>query len=284
MKKILSAISNPEDIPFFNLLLESEKAKSGNELIGIAKHVVKEYSLTDEGAAAYITFEGFDWYTLLYCTDKPVFKEIATKNGIIIDNFSHIDTGSYDVITINYKEPLMDDVTAKVKVIWDADGHEDELPRTVTLAGFNPSQDIADRLSDEYGFCVRSYSVSFLDTESTVNSISGLVEKVVDRYTDYDNDTELNSLFFDFPVSMKKKDILQAYGEIQSKINGDIVEQAKDGQNIPYYETCFADEPEFQEIYTGNCKEFLESFNDRDQFRRYDEDDDGVRWKLSFIL
>ena len=98
-----------------------------------------------------------------------------------------------------------------------------------------------------------------------------LYNYVTDEYRKYD--TELNGLFFDVPVQMPEYEILQAYRELQKDINGDDVVFLKDetefvlhdgetrvfGTVMPIVEGCG-----FDDIYTGNCREFLESFNGKE--------------------
>lgn len=69
------------------------------------------------------------------------------------------------------------------------------------------------------------------------------------------HDTELNGLFFDFPVEMEKKEILQAYEELQYRINGD--------------EVTYPATPSLSEVYKGNCKDFLEGLNGEEGYHRY---------------
>ena len=99
-----------------------------------------------------------------------------------------------------------------------------------------------------------------------------LSSKVIGDY--FNGDSELTSLFFDFNVSMKKRDILTEYGYIQMKINADTVVQYKDGREYDYNEPEFASEPEYGEVYTGNCMEFLESLNGQEVFRRYTDEEE----------
>ncbi len=88
------------------------------------------------------------------------------------------------------------------------------------------------------------------------------------------DDVELSSLFFDFNIKMKKVDILETYAELQDTINGDDVVRMENGG--PVDELIPAGE--FEDVYEGNCKEFLERFNDGNivdgyVFARFDGDD-----------
>ncbi len=114
--------------------------------------------------------------------------------------------------------------------------------------------------------------------------------------------TELSSLFFDFDVKMAKGKLLQIYADIQQQINGD---------SVVYLENPVFFRPqsgEFRhivegkrgniitdknrnEIYEGNYRSFLESFNGREHdtglYRIMDaeETEDGLirGIKLDFI-
>lgn len=80
-----------------------------------------------------------------------------------------------------------------------------------------------------------------------------LCKKVTDDYCSYS--TELNGLFFDFPVKMEKGEILEAYAELMDCINGDDV--------------VYPAGPHLKEIYKGNCKDFLEGLNGAEGYHRY---------------
>lgn len=101
-----------------------------------------------------------------------------------------------------------------------------------------------------------------------------LKNHVKSEYAKYD--TELNSLFFDIQVKMPQYDILQAYACIQKEINGDEVIRLSDpainaeNTELPTIQTIRGTKeqliPEncYTDIYEGNCKDFLESFNDQE--------------------
>ena len=80
-----------------------------------------------------------------------------------------------------------------------------------------------------------------------------LCRKVTDDY--YSHETEINGLFFDFPVEMPKGEILEAYAELMDHINGD--------------EVIYPTSPSLSEVYKGNCKDFLEGFNGAEGYHRY---------------
>ena len=91
-----------------------------------------------------------------------------------------------------------------------------------------------------------------------------MYNQVKDEYDHYD--VELNSLFFDFPVRMKKADILTTYASLQHDINGDDVLRIENGKE---QDELIPNNPEFDEVYEGNCKDFLESFNGSERFCRF---------------
>ena len=59
----------------------------------------------------------------------------------------------------------------------------------------------------------------------SIKTSQELYEHVMSEYKKYD--TELNSLFFDFPVHMSKSDILVTYEHLQHDINGDCIIKLK---------------------------------------------------------
>lgn len=104
-----------------------------------------------------------------------------------------------------------------------------------------------------------------------ITTANELENYIYDEYRKYD--TELNGLFFDVQVKMVKKDILTAYANIQKNINGDDVlrllepeleDIGEERPNIWGTDTDLIPEGEYEEIYEGNCKDFLESFNDKE--------------------
>lgn len=100
--------------------------------------------------------------------------------------------------------------------------------------------------------------------KKTITDSNELYKYVANDYCEYDQ--ELSSLHFDVDVSMKKKDILEVYQQIQGDINGDeVCRLNNDGSEADD----FIPEGEYEDIYTGNCKDFLESFNDKNIFARY---------------
>ena len=126
------------------------------------------------------------------------------------------------------------------------------------------AREIYQKACDHYDDFNRAWA-SIIE-ENTIKTPDSMYKHVMDEYNKYD--TELNGLFFDFRVRMQKKDIMRTYAKLQSDINGDWVlrfanDKGKD-ELIP-------NTPEWDEIYEGNCKDFLESFNGSDEFRRYND-------------
>lgn len=110
---------------------------------------------------------------------------------------------------------------------------------------------------------------------SDENKVYTNKEEIENRvYEDYRKyDTELNSLFFDFQVKAPEKVLLETYAEIQHTINGDYVIRLEDPEiegtgdcdsNIWGKEVDLIPEGEYDEIYEGNFKNFLESFNEKE--------------------
>lgn len=106
----------------------------------------------------------------------------------------------------------------------------------------------------------------------TLKTAKELYDHVAQEYRKYD--TELNGLFFDVLVQMPKYEILMAYQQLQEDLNGDDVVLLKDETEFVMYggETGVFGTilpimagSGFDEIYAGNCKEFLESFNGNEE-------------------
>lgn len=89
--------------------------------------------------------------------------------------------------------------------------------------------------------------------ESIITTKEDLRRHVLEDYNQYA--TELNGLFFDFMVEMPKREILEACAELQFRLNGDDVE--------------YPDQKGLDEVYKGNCKDYLESLNSADGYHRY---------------
>ena len=108
-------------------------------------------------------------------------------------------------------------------------------------------------------------------SDIVLTTVDELENYIYDEYRKYD--TELNGLFFDVNVKMKEKDIIIAYANIQKNINGDDVirllepeiKHENDGDNYIWgIDADLIPENEYENMYEGNCKDFLESFNDKE--------------------
>lgn len=122
---------------------------------------------------------------------------------------------------------------------------------------------------------------------------NSIIDKVCINYQE--DDTELTSLFFDFPVKADKNLLLEAYSHIQKTCNGDTVvrlinpvltkngeEKELEGEKMDAFFT-----EEENGIYEGNYKDFLESFNGRELetgiCRLMDNEMDGNTTKGSLL-
>ena len=118
--------------------------------------------------------------------------------------------------------------------------------------------------------------VDYLATGSPIETKEALYWYVRNDYMKYDQ--ELSSLHFDVKVRMPKRDILETYKYLQKDINGDEVVRLVNGVES----SIFIPRGEYKDIFNGNCKDFLESFNEKEAetgFCRYDGDE-----RLDFIL
>lgn len=96
-------------------------------------------------------------------------------------------------------------------------------------------------------------------------------KKVREEY--FSSDTALNSAYFDFDVRMSQGEIMRAYADLQEEINGDIViiidkpviVAAFNGDSTIFGFEKEIDDNFMREFYEGNMKEFLESFNGKEQ-------------------
>lgn len=114
--------------------------------------------------------------------------------------------------------------------------------------------------------------------------------------------TELSSLFFDFDVKMAKGKLLQIYADIQQQINGDSVVYLENPvflrpQSGEFHHIVegkrgnIITDKNRNEIYEGNYRSFLESFNGREydtglyRIMNAEETEDGLirGIKLDFI-
>lgn len=121
--------------------------------------------------------------------------------------------------------------------------------------------------------CIKAIAKSMADNAMPVYTDSRSIKnKIYEEYRKYD--TELNSLFFDFQVKMPKKELLKIYSEVVHVINGDDVVKLED---VKIQSSNFSTnaiigkrmdlipEGQYEEIYEGSFKEFLESFNNREK-------------------
>ena len=162
MKKTFICTSNvpgTEDFTAMMFELESDKANSPAELKTLARKAAKQYAMTDEGCAAYNNKgEFFNWWDLIDSIDNKTFKSICDKLHLRI---TWLGTSASDDLWVNRDESLMENFSVDIaKIKWATDGEDvSELPTEVTLDIDDPNTDIADTLSDEYGFLVETYSV-----------------------------------------------------------------------------------------------------------------------------
>ena len=106
-----------------------------------------------------------------------------------------------------------------------------------------------------------------------LTSKNEILDYVYQEY--FNSDQELSGIYFDFDVKAPKKDILEAYATLQGTLNGDFVKQVlPDGKMIGMSDERFAADEEWQEVYEGNCEEFLRSLNESGKFTRFMENPD----------
>lgn len=121
--------------------------------------------------------------------------------------------------------------------------------------------------------CIKTAAKNTADNTMPVYTDSRSIKnKIYEEYRKYD--TELNSLFFDFQVKMPKKELLKIYSEVVHVINGDDVVKLEDVKiQLSDFSTNtiigrrmdLITEGQYEEIYEGSFKEFLESFNNREK-------------------
>lgn len=142
--------------------------------------------------------------------------------------------------------------------------HPDRTENTLNCA-FVYTQDEWDQVSMQMKNSDPA-EIIVADYAEVITTEEELEQYIYQEYRKYD--VELNSSFFDVMVSMKKSEIIKAYAKIQRVINGDRVCRILEGSVAP----ALIPEGAFEDIYTGNCMEFLLSCNDTDQeacFCRY---------------
>ena len=165
-----------------------------------------------------------------------------------------------------------DDEATFFKKVIDAIESDDNVKPSRLIADYRQATPVERRVIDAIFVDLTGWSLSTLLTnyvesnreeEETEPESSGaamyiktkeqLCRKVTDDY--YSHETEINGLFFDFPVEMPKGEILEAYAELMDHINGD--------------EVIYPTSPSLSEVYKGNCKDFLEGFNGAEGYHRY---------------
>lgn len=129
--------------------------------------------------------------------------------------------------------------------------------------------------------CIKAAAKNAVDNTMPVYTDSRSIKnKIYEEYRK--NDTELNSLFFDFQVKMPEKELLKIYSEVVHVINGDDVIKLEDvkiqSSNFSTFpiesilrnaiigrKMDLIPEGQYEEIYEGSFKDFLESFNNREK-------------------
>lgn len=122
---------------------------------------------------------------------------------------------------------------------------------------------------------VKAEAVDNLANGEPLTTKDALYWYVKNDYMNYDQ--ELSSLHFDVNVCMRKRDILEVYRQLQKDINGDEVVRLVNGVE----REDFIPKGEYKDVFEGNCKDFLESFNGREYetgFCRYNGEE-----QLDFI-
>ena len=118
---------------------------------------------------------------------------------------------------------------------------------------------------------------------SVLCSKNEIIDYVWKEYTK--EGVELSGEYFNFDVRCPKKDILEAYGELQDRCNGDVITQVlSDGTEIPYGDERFASDKEYEEIYEGNCEEFLRDLGEKCLFTRYMDKEEESEEELDFVF
>ena len=105
-----------------------------------------------------------------------------------------------------------------------------------------------------------------------ITSISDLINHATSEYIK--DDVEFSASFFDVEVSMPKKNIIYAYAECQTKINSDECVCIDKGMRLED----IIPAGEFEDIYTGNCKDFLLTLNNDVRFHRFTNEGEEVEF------
>ena len=163
MRETFAIISNvlaDGDRSLITFELESEQAKTIAELKELARKAAKKYAMTDEGQGAYVAnCDNFTWIDFIESSNDKWFFRTCRDLGLKVTNINVVSLVVEQCLDAN--EQLMEDLHVDISNIdWDTDEEEgDDLPSELTLDLHDPSVDIAEALSDEYGFCVRSYFI-----------------------------------------------------------------------------------------------------------------------------
>lgn len=138
--------------------LESDKVNNTAELKKLARKAAKLYAMTDEGCAVYCdNNDNFNWQDLVNQAGSDVFKCICDKLYLRI---TWLGSTASDDVWVDNDEQLMENFSVEITNIeWETDGEDVDLPTAVTLDINDPTIDIADALSDEYGFLVKNYCI-----------------------------------------------------------------------------------------------------------------------------
>lgn len=138
--------------------LESDKANSTAELKKLARKAAKLYAMTDEGCTVYSdNNDNFNWQDLINQTGNDVFMRICNDLHLKI---TYLGSTSSDDAWLDSNEQLMENISVEITNIeWETDNEDVDLPTKVTLDINDPTTDIADALSDEYGFLVKNYCI-----------------------------------------------------------------------------------------------------------------------------
>lgn len=79
---------------------------------------------------------------------------VMNENGTYWNGWGVTDTYDHEPLSLQYGEDFIRKVT---DIDWDTDGEKIDLPSEVEIKEYVPEEDIADALSDMYGFCVNNF-------------------------------------------------------------------------------------------------------------------------------
>ena len=144
----------------------------------------------------------------------------------------------------------------------------EDNPKGRTLYG----HDISDESVDGYISVVNPGN--FVGIRPVPTTARELFDYVVEDYQKCS--VELNTAYLNFKVKMPEKEILLAWKELEETVNSDYVCRIEN--DVKYDENCdFIPEGEFEDVYEGNCMEYLDNFKDP-RFHRFDDE-----YETSFI-